>query len=76
VTRPGFYIIRIEAAVLRNELFLMAGLNPEAHDIECCNFFLPAQAQQENQKISCGKRHFESLGVDYAVVTSLSEVAI
>ena len=31
---------------------------------------------KENQKISCGKRHFETLGVDYAVVTSLSEVAM
>jgi type III restriction enzyme len=31
---------------------------------------------KENQKINCGRRHFESLGVDYDVVTSLSEVAI
>jgi type III restriction enzyme len=31
---------------------------------------------KENQKISCGKRHFETLGVDYAVVTSLAEVAM
>jgi type III restriction enzyme len=30
---------------------------------------------KENQKIACGRRHFDSLGVDYAVVTSLSEVA-
>ena len=29
---------------------------------------------QENQKIMCGKRHFEELGADFAVVTSLSEV--
>ena len=27
-------------------------------------------------KISCGKRHFETLGVDYAAVTSLAEVAM
>jgi type III restriction enzyme len=31
---------------------------------------------KENQKIACGRRHFESLGVDYDVVTSLAEVAI
>ncbi|OYU76436.1 MAG: hypothetical protein CFE32_10295, partial [Alphaproteobacteria bacterium PA3] len=31
---------------------------------------------KENQKINCGRRHFESLGVDYDVVTSLAEVAI
>lgn len=30
---------------------------------------------KENQKIACGRKHFDSLGVDYAVVTSLSEVA-
>ena len=29
---------------------------------------------KENQKIACGRKHFDSLGVDYAVVTSLSEV--
>jgi type III restriction enzyme len=31
---------------------------------------------KENQKIACGRKHFETLGVDYAVVTSLAEVAI
>ncbi len=31
---------------------------------------------KENQKIACGKKHFETIGVDYNVVTSLSEVAI
>ena len=31
---------------------------------------------KENQKIACGRRHFETLGVDYDVVTSLSEVAV
>lgn len=31
---------------------------------------------KENQKIACGRKHFETLGVDYDVVTSLSEVAI
>lgn len=31
---------------------------------------------KENQKIACGRRHFETLGVDYDVVTSLSEVAL
>lgn len=31
---------------------------------------------KENQKIGCGRRHFKSLGVDYDVVASLSEVAI
>jgi type III restriction enzyme len=30
----------------------------------------------ENQKIACGRRHFAMLGVDYDVVTSLSEVAM
>jgi len=30
---------------------------------------------KENQKIICGKRHFETIGVDYDVVTKLSEVA-
>ena len=29
---------------------------------------------KENQKIACGKKHFDTLGVDYGVVTSLSEV--
>ena len=29
---------------------------------------------KENQKIACGRKHFETLGVDYAVVTALSEV--
>jgi type III restriction enzyme len=31
---------------------------------------------KENQKIACGRRHFESLGVDFDIVTSLSEVAL
>ncbi len=31
---------------------------------------------KENQKIICGKKHFDTLGVDYDVVTSLSEVAL
>ena len=31
---------------------------------------------KENQKITCGRRHFESLDVDYDVVTTLAEVAI
>jgi hypothetical protein len=31
---------------------------------------------KENQKIACGRKHFDSLGVDYGVVTSLSEVAM
>ncbi len=31
---------------------------------------------KENQKIVCGKKHFETLDVDYDVVTSLAEVAI
>lgn len=31
---------------------------------------------KENQKIACGRKHFETLGVDYDVVTSLSEVAM
>jgi restriction endonuclease len=30
---------------------------------------------KENQKIACGRKHFDSLGVDYDVVTSLAEVA-
>ena len=30
--------------------------------------------QQENQKTDCGKKHFETLGDDYAVVTALAEV--
>lgn len=29
---------------------------------------------KENQKIACGKRHFEVIGADFDVVTSLSEV--
>jgi type III restriction enzyme len=29
----------------------------------------------ENQKIACGRKHFDSLGVNYGVVTSLNEVA-
>ncbi len=29
----------------------------------------------ENHKILCGKKHFKALGVDYAVVTKLSEVS-
>ena len=31
---------------------------------------------KENLKIACGRKHFDTLGVDYDVVTSLSEVAI
>jgi type III restriction enzyme len=31
---------------------------------------------KENQKIACGRKHFETLGVDFDVVTSLAEVAI
>ena len=31
---------------------------------------------KENQKIACGRKHFETLGVDYDVVTSLVEVAM
>lgn len=30
--------------------------------------------QQENQKTDCGKKHFDTLGEDYAVVTKLTEV--
>jgi type III restriction enzyme len=30
---------------------------------------------KENQKIACGRKHFQTLGVDYGVVTSLSEVS-
>lgn len=30
--------------------------------------------QQENQKTDCGKKHFKTLGEDYAVVTELAEV--
>ena len=33
-----------------------------------------AYRTQENQKTACGKRHFEALEVDFAVVTRLSEV--
>jgi type III restriction enzyme len=29
---------------------------------------------KENQKIDCGRRHFEVIGTDFDVVTSLSEV--
>jgi type III restriction enzyme len=29
---------------------------------------------KENQKIACGQKHFDTLGVDYDVVTSLAEV--
>lgn len=31
---------------------------------------------KENQKISCGRKHFEALEVDFGVVTKLSEVAL
>ena len=31
---------------------------------------------KENDKIACGRRHFGALGVDYEVVTSLSEVSM
>ena len=31
---------------------------------------------RENQKIACGRKHFGALGVDYDVVTSLSEVSM
>lgn len=31
---------------------------------------------KENKKIACGRKHFNSLGVDYNVVTSLSEVSM
>ena len=29
---------------------------------------------KENQKIACGRKHFDTLGIDYDVVTSLAEV--
>jgi type III restriction enzyme len=29
---------------------------------------------KENQKIACGRKHFDTLGVDYGVVTALAEV--
>lgn len=29
---------------------------------------------KENQKILCGKRHFQTIGVDFDVVTKLAEV--
>ena len=31
---------------------------------------------KENQRIACGRKHFGALGVDYDVVTSLSEVSM
>lgn len=31
---------------------------------------------KENQKIACGRKHFDTLGVDFDVVTSLSEVSM
>lgn len=31
---------------------------------------------KENQKIACGRRHFETIGVNFDVVTSLAEVAM
>jgi type III restriction enzyme len=31
---------------------------------------------KENQKIACGRRHFESIGLDFDVVTSLAEVTM
>jgi len=31
---------------------------------------------KENQKIACGRKHFETLGVDFDIVTSLAEVSI
>jgi type III restriction enzyme len=31
---------------------------------------------KENQKIACGRKHFDSLGVNYDVVTSLAEVTM
>ena len=31
---------------------------------------------KENEKIACGRKHFGALGVDYYVVTSLSEVSL
>ena len=33
-----------------------------------------ASAPKENQKIACGRKQFDTLGVDYDVVTSLAEV--
>lgn len=30
---------------------------------------------KENQKIACGRKHFDTLGIDYDVVTSLAEVS-
>jgi type III restriction enzyme len=29
----------------------------------------------ESQKVRCGRKHFDSLGVDFAVITSASEIA-
>jgi hypothetical protein len=33
--------VGIHAAVLRNELLLMARFDPEPHDIKCCHLVLP-----------------------------------
>ncbi|MFN2351437.1 MAG: hypothetical protein ABR497_05780, partial [Kiritimatiellia bacterium] len=30
----------------------------------------------ENQKIKCGKRHFETIGVDFRTVTNASEALV
>ena len=35
-----------------------------------------ASRTQENQKMACGKRHFEALKVGFGVVTRLAEVAM
>jgi type III restriction enzyme len=29
----------------------------------------------ESQKIRCGRKHFDALGVDFGVITSASEIA-
>ena len=35
-----------------------------------------ARRTKENQRIACGRKHFDALGVDYDAVTSLSEVGM
>ena len=41
-----------------------------------CTLDSELRRTKENQKVACGRKHFKTLGVDYDVVTSLSEVVL
>jgi type III restriction enzyme len=41
-----------------------------------CTLDKEVRRTKENQRIGCGREHFDALGIDYDVETSLAEVPI